>query len=76
MVKMKKLTKNELEFKRFQIPNNFVISPKGKITKEISIKSPKLCPICGNEEIIGDFKLNSDNYKKFVKVFMCKDHAI
>ena len=71
---MKNSSYKNNEYTRFQIPNNFVISPKGKETKEISVISPKICPICGSKDIFEKLKLESTDYKKFITIFMCEDH--
>ena len=66
---------SDSDMKRFKISNNFVISPKRKKSNEISIVPPEICPICGSKEIAGDFKLYPENtYKKFLSIFLCKDH--
>jgi hypothetical protein len=64
------------EFERVQIPNNFVVSPKGKQTNEIYIVPPKICPICGNKEGLGKYKLRSQESYKFIKLYFCEEHKI
>ena len=76
---MKSLDNDKLlynnKYTRFRIPNNFVITPEGKKTKEISISQPKFCPICGIYDPDGEFKLNSQRRpQKFITVLMCKEH--
>ena len=61
------------EVKRFKISNKFAISHKGKKSNEISISSPKICPICGKENVDSEFKIKTYG-KKFMIVLLCKEH--
>ncbi len=74
-----KSKKEELEYTRLKITNNFVESSKIKKCNEIDIVAPTMCPICGSIEIAGEFKLNSIGgpvgaQKKFIRLKFCKNH--
>ena len=76
---MKNSSDKEFQFKRFRIPTEFVSLPNGKVTNELAINPPKLCPICGSEEVTKKFKVKSfpgykSNYRKFITVLLCKEH--
>jgi hypothetical protein len=78
-VEMKNSSDKEFQFKRFRIPTEFVSLPNGKVTNELAINPPKLCPICGSEEVTKKFKVKSSgryqsNYKKFITVLLCQEH--
>ena len=66
---------NDIEYKRFKIPNNFVSTLKGKRSNEISIVPPKICPICGKKDVEGEFKIKTYG-KKFMIILLCREHSV
>ena len=52
-------------------------NPEKKGKNQILIIAPQICPVCGDKEVAGEFKLNSSgirNQKTFVNLLMCKEH--
>jgi len=79
----------ELKFSRLIIFNEFISAPKrstiketliGSKKREILIKPPKICPICGSKEIAGELMINekirgiSRDNPTYLEVLVCKEH--
>ncbi len=53
------------------IKNDF----KDELNKEINIKPPKVCPICGEKEVTNKIDVYNVNHKRFFKAWVCLKHS-
>ena len=89
MNKITGASNKELKFSRLIIFNEFISAPKrstiketliGSKKREILIKPPKICPICGSKEIAGELMINekirgiSRDNPTYLEVLVCKEH--
>ncbi|MHA1291712.1 MAG: hypothetical protein ACTSQJ_03475 [Promethearchaeota archaeon] len=58
------------------VNNDFYPSIDGNKAIQFNLKIPKICPICGKNQVIREEKIYCDNKKKqYLKVWLCEQHS-